>query len=1112
MAPPEAPVDLRAEEADGALLADEAVDLVQRWLAAAARAETREDRRTSERLHRLVADPDGVAFTMQFVDRVIRPDEHDVAADQLHRLAGPGRPLPRFLPPVDRVLLRAGATLAPRLPRLVMPLARRRMRQIVGHLVVDAHGDAMDRHLGRRRAEGYDLNVNLLGEAVLGEREAQRRLDATIGLLADENVDYVSVKISGIAAQLQHWAWDDSVDRISDRLRTVLRAAAERGTFVNLDMEEYHDLELTMAAFCRVLDEDELLASEAGIVLQAYLPDAFDALQRLVAWADARRTRGGAEIKVRLVKGANLAMERVDAAMHGWDPAPHPTKADTDASYKRCLDWALRPEHLRAVRIGVGSHNLFDVAWAALLARHRGVADRVGIEMLEGMAPAQARVIRDELEHLLLYTPVVDPADFDVAISYLFRRLEENAAPGGFLRALGDLEPGSAAFVEQAGSFRRAVERRWQVSTAPRRTVDRSRPEAPWGLAPFRNEPESDPAVPGTRRWALDALARRPAPVRTPMTTDVAAVDDAVARARGAQAEWWARPPAERRAVLRAVADELARRRGDLLTAMVHEGRKTIAQADPEICEAIDFARYDADRADLAHPLGDGRALAREHARFEPLGVVAVVPPWNFPVAIPAGGMLASLAAGNAVLAKPAPEVPRCAELVVECAHAAGVPDDLLQLVRVPEDDVGRHLLTSVDGVVLTGSTETAELFRSWDPATRLFAETSGKNAIVITPHADLDLAVADLVASAFGHAGQKCSAASLAICVGDVATSDRFRRQLVDAVDSLAVGPADDPATTVGPLIGEPNPRLARALTQLDPGEAWLVEPRPLDEAGETWSPGVRTGVAPGSWFHRTECFGPVLGLMSVPDLDEAIRVQNDSAFGLTGGLHSLDPSEVERWVDAVEVGNAYVGRGITGAIVQRQPFGGWKRSSVGPGAKAGGPGYVVQLGTWHPTGPLDRAVWEASDTTWWREVYGAELDPTGLPFESNVQRFRPLPRVGLRVGPSGTDVEVERVRHAAATCGVPLVESHHADEDDAAFAARLPDLGVERVRVVGGVGDEVRRAAAAAWVHLADDPVTADGGVELRTYLREQSVTRTLHRFGNLVGVPSTATTPER
>lgn len=1081
-------------------LGEHAVDLVRHWLRASVDHGRDEDREAAQQLHELIEDPDGVAFTMQFVDRVIRPDDHAVAAGQLQELASSGTPLPQFLSRVDRMLLRAGAALAPRLPAIVMPLARRRMRQIVGHLVVDAHQRALEQHLGRRRSEGFDLNVNLLGEAVLGEDEARRRLRATVDLLADPNIDYVSVKISAVASQLNHWAWDESVARIVERLRLVLREAAGSGTFVNLDMEEYHDLELTVAAFTSVLDEDEFVSSEAGIVLQAYLPDSLPALQQLVDWATERRRRGGADIKVRLVKGANLAMERVDAALQGWVQAPYATKHETDANYKRCLDWVLTPDRTEAVRIGVGSHNLFDVAWAHLLAEQRGVGDRVGIEMLEGMAPAKARTIRSQLGGLLLYTPIVDPTDFDVAISYLFRRLEENAAVGNFMRILGDLEPDTDVFDAEADRFRRSLADRDDVAVGSRRTVDRSQPPEPVGDAPFDNEPETDATVAANRRWALDAIGRDPGPVGTPVTTSVARVDGALARGRAAQREWAARSGDERRSTLRAVADEMARRRADLVAVMVHEGRKTFAQADPEICEAIDFARYYADRAS---ELG-----AHDGAVFSPFGVVAVVPPWNFPLAIPAGGMFAALAAGNAAICKPAPETPRCAELVVECAHAAGVPDDVLQFVRTPEDDVGQRLITGVDAVILTGGTDTADLFRSWKPDLRLFAETSGKNAVVITPNADLDLAVKDLVDSAFGHTGQKCSAASLAICVGEVYESDRFRRQLRDAVESLAVGPPTDPSTVVGPLIGEVNPRLAKAFQEPGRDEDWLVAPEHV--GGDLWRPGVRIGVRPGTWFHHTECFGPVLGLIAVDDLDEAIRVQNASDFGLTGGIQSLDPAEVDHWLDHVEVGNAYVNRHITGAIVRRQPFGGWKRSNVGPGAKAGGPNYVAQLGTWRPVeepGPGSATGWlggaRASDQRWWDQEYGVDHDPTALFCEANILRYRPRPLVGLRIGEDVADVLVDRVRLAAARCGVPLLESAAGDEDAAAFVGRLVELGGDRIRVLGAVTAELRTAAIEHRVHLADDPVTPSGRVELRHYLREQAISRTLHRFGNLVGV---------
>ncbi|MDE0802318.1 MAG: bifunctional proline dehydrogenase/L-glutamate gamma-semialdehyde dehydrogenase [Acidimicrobiales bacterium] len=1030
------------------------------------------------------------------MDRVIRPDDPSVAADQLASLVLGGTPLPSFLDGFDRALLRVGARLAPLLPRLVMPLARRRMRQMVGHLVVDAEPAALETHLGARRDDGFALNVNLLGEAVLGEREADRRLDRTLELLRDPHIDYVSVKISAVASQLNHWAWADCVERICDRLRTIWRAAEGRDTFVNLDMEEYHDLELTVEAFCRVLGEPEFSKTEAGIVLQAYLPDSFPALQRIVAWANERRDQGGADIKIRLVKGANLAMERVDAAMHGWEVATYPSKADTDANYKRCLDWALTTTNIRAVRLGVGSHNLFDIAFAVLAAEERGVADRVEIEMLEGMAPTHARTIKSERDGLLLYTPIVARTDFDVAISYLFRRLEENAATGNFVRSLGDLSPGNAAFAEQEHAFRRALDERWGAASGRRRTLDRQMRD-PRVLDAFENDPETDPTAPSNRAWAMSIVTASPTRPTIDVDDSLLAMEARIATARAGQVGWAALEPGDRRDVLVRIADEMDRRRTDLVAAMVHEGGKTIAQADPEACEAIDFARYYADQA---------MGLDEEHARFVPLGVIAVTPPWNFPVAIPAGGVLAALAAGNSVIFKPAPETPRCAEIVAECCWAAGVPGDVLQFVRAPENAVGRHLITHVDGVVLTGASATADLFRSWKLDLQLFAETSGKNAVVITPNADLDLAVHDLVTSAFGHAGQKCSAASLAICVGDVYRSERFRRQLRDAVESLVVGPGTDLRTTVNGLIAPPGDALRRALTTLDDGEEWLVEPRRIDDA--MWTPGVRLGVGVDSWFHRTECFGPVLGVVRATDLDDAIRIQNASAYGLTGGLQSLDPDEIETWTDRVEVGNAYVNRSITGAIVQRQPFGGWKASSVGPGAKAGGPNYVAQFGTWMPTSSpsvTERDVWLTTalgdDQIWWSEHFGRAHDPTGLFCESNVFRYRPLRAVVLRVA-QGTPTEyVDRVRAAAKRCGVPLVESWAPKESEADFAERLESLDVDRVRALGRVSEAVRQVANRRNIHVAEDPVTASGRAELRHYLREQSISETKHRFGNLV-----------
>jgi RHH-type proline utilization regulon transcriptional repressor/proline dehydrogenase/delta 1-pyrroline-5-carboxylate dehydrogenase len=1083
-------------------LADEAVERVACWLKAAGRGGSRQDQAAVRRLAGVVTDLSATAFAMRFVDRVVRPEDHAVAAGQLASLVA-GSSLPAFLSPLDRALLRAGAWLGPRLPRLVMPVAQRRIRALVGHLVVDSEPERMAAHLRSRAAEGFSLNVNMLGEAVLGDAEAGRRHREVLDTLTQPDVDYVSVKVSAVVSQLNPWDFDGSLERVVEALRPLLRAAAATSppTFINLDMEEYHDLELTTRVFRTLLEEPEFRTTDAGIVLQAYLPDCFDALRNLVDWHNGL-TAGGrraGSIKIRLVKGANLAMERVEAAMHGWPQAPYATKAETDANYKGCLDWVLTPERTASVRIGVASHNLFDVAWADLLAARRGVRHRVEFEMLEGMAPTQAKLLRDDGRGVLLYTPAVAQQDFDVAISYLFRRLEENASDENFIHHLFGLEPASAAFKDEAAKFRSAVAARHSVARVPRRDQDRrAQPEPADPATGFLNEADTDPALPANRTWAQEIVSQPWPGPRTPVTRDITAVDRYVEAAAAAQPAWAARPALERREMLWRVADEMARRRADLAAAMVHEGHKTVAEADPEVSEAIDFARWYSEQALNLN--------GSDLARFEPFGTVLVVPPWNFPVAIPSGGVFAALAAGNAAICKPAPETPGCAEIVAQCCWTAGLPQDLIGFVRTPDDEVGRHLVThpGVDAVILTGAHDTAETFLSWKPEMRLRAETSGKNAMIITPNADIDLAVADLVASAFGHSGQKCSAASLAICVGDTYTSPRLRRQLTDAVNSLKIGPSTDLATTMGPTIKPPEGKLLRALTRLDAGEEWLVAPRRINE--QTWTPGVRLGVRPGSWFATTECFGPVLGLMAATTLHEAIAIQNSSPFGLTGGIHTLDPAEARLWTGTVEVGNAYINRGITGTIVGRQPFGGWKRSSVGPGAKAGGPNYIARLGTWHPVDSgLSDSGWLAaardSDDAAWQGHFGVGHDPSGLFCESNILRYRPLPEMALRAEPDAARRDVERVRSAANRCGVPLIESHARDETTAEFTARLTTLGVPRLRVLGTCSHELRTAANTAGIHIADDPVTAEGRIELLHYLREQAISRTIHRYGNVL-----------
>ena len=436
-------------------LEDEVVALVRAWLDAAAEFPVES---SAARLADLLRDEDGLAFTSRFIDGVIRPEDERVAARTLIEL---GQSIPGFVPAHLRAAMKAGTAAARVSPALVIPVVRRVLRQLVGHLLIDATDARLGSAIAKLRTDGVRLNLNLLGEAVLGPAEAARRLAGTKSLLARPDVDYVSIKVSSVVAPHSAWAFDETVAHVVERLQPLYRQAATSSTpkFINLDMEEYHDLGVTLEVFQTLLDRPELRDLEAGIVLQAYLPDSLDAMIRLQTWATGRRLAGGAPVKVRIVKGANLAMERVDASMHGWPLATWGSKQESDTHYKRVVDYALRPEHIDAVRIGVAGHNLFDVAFAWLLAGRRGVRSGVDFEMLLGMAQGQAEVVRRETGGLLLYTPVVRPQEFDVAIAYLIRRLEEGASQENFMSAIFEIDENEALVRPGTRPLRRLVAR-----------------------------------------------------------------------------------------------------------------------------------------------------------------------------------------------------------------------------------------------------------------------------------------------------------------------------------------------------------------------------------------------------------------------------------------------------------------------------------------------------------------------------------------------------------------------------------------------------------------------------------------------------------------------------
>ena len=1091
-------------------LALTAISRTKELMAQSDKSRDRREKANRKRVARLFKDPQAIEATITLTDEVMRISSVK-SSSRIFRRAAKKASIVGF-GPINGIGLHAIGILSYILPAPVVAAVHQRVRALSKDLILASESEKLSKHLIKRTEKGISLNINVLGEAVLGDHEAELRFQSILEMMRRPEVNYISVKLSSIVAQLIIIDIEGSIDRVSEKMRILYRDAIKHGVFVNLDMEEYRDLPMTVAAFMRVLDEDEFAAMKAGIVLQAYLPESHHFFGELVTWAKNRFEKSGGTIKVRLVKGANLAMERAEAELHGWSPAPYQSKSDVDASFARLVDAALRPEHSKAVRIGIASHNLFHMTWALEVAKARGVIEQIDIEMLEGMANAEALAVTRAGQPVLLYAPVTRKDDFAAAAAYLVRRLDENTSDENYLKAAFEISKNPEKFAEQEERFLNSISERHAITTESLRHIEHALTS---GFA-FENERNADPTEPVFIASVTKAIKKVKAvkDQEIPLViagkeiftkgqeegTDpsddgkvwyhysvgsIADVDNAIATAKSAQIQWSSLTIEERTTILFKAATAMQRSTPETIAVMSRDAGKTVAEADPEVAEAIDFARFYA-------------TAAQNFGESTPLGTILVVPPWNFPYAIPMGGVCAALAAGNSVILKPAPETVATAWEIVSHLWAGGVPKDVLQFLPMLDDESGKYLVThtGIDGLILTGSFDTASLFTSWRPEINLMAETSGKNAVLITACADIDAAVKDLVQSAFGHAGQKCSAASIAIVDTNIYNDPAFIRQLKDAVESLKVGAGWDFATTVGPIIRPAEVALTRALTQLEQGETWLVEPRQLDDAGLQWRPGVKLGVKAKSWSHQNEWFGPVLAVIESPDFNTGINWQNDTDFGLTAGIQSLDEKECEEWINRIEAGNIYVNRGITGAIVNRQPFGGWKRSAVGPNAKAGGLNYVNTLRNWPAVTNLEAAVYGVN--SWWAKIGSQAIDRSGLIVEKNFQRYRHyLAPILVVVDESTSQAEKSLIHHISETTGAETIFTTDLNEVTQKFS---------RVRWLASSKPPIYELLQRG-ISVDHRPVAQRGDIEAPRWLIEQSVSITYHRYGNPNGGPKPA-----
>ncbi|HEY9825023.1 MAG TPA: L-glutamate gamma-semialdehyde dehydrogenase, partial [Stenomitos sp.] len=766
----------------------------------------------------------------------------------------------------------------------------------------------------------------------------------------------VSVKLTAFYSQFDPLDEVGSRQRVGNRIRTLLRHADSRNVSVHFDMEQYVYKTVTLETLKALLMEPEFRdRANIGLTLQAYLRDSYQDLHSLIEWAKLR----GTPVTVRLVKGAYWDQEIIQAAQRGWPQPVYAHKASTDANYERMTQLLL--ENHEVLHAAIGSHNVRSQAKAIAITKALQIpAQHFELQVLYGMADKLAKVMAEQGHRVRVYCPY---GELIPGMAYLIRRLLENTANSSFLKQSGEgqaMETLLAAPVVPP-------EDQAPPHTAP---TPHHTPDSDYALAHLRQQAQQafttvqqqlgkqywplingEPTLAPTTNSSVNPSNPEEIVGKVGQATEEMA-QTAIAAAKAAFPQWMKTPVQERASILRRAADLMTQRRQELAVWMVLEVGKALREADAEVSEAIDFCRYYAAEMERLDAGYDRNLPGETNAYgYRPRGVAVVISPWNFPLAIPTGMVVAALVAGNCTILKPADPATVIAAKLSEILVEAGMPPGVFQYLPGPGSTLGPYLTQHPDVhlIAFTGSqnvgcqiyADAAILQPGQHHLKRVIAEMGGKNAIIIDQSADLDQAIAGVIKSAFGYSGQKCSACSRAIVLDSI--YDTFVQRLIEAAKSLNIGEAAHPATTVGPVVSDKARNGILGFIAQGKEEAKLALSLPVPEKGYFVSPTIFIDVPTNGVLAQEEIFGPVLAVIRAKSFAEALAIANNTRYALTGGLYSRTPEHIEQAKNDFEVGNLYINRNITGAIVDRQPFGGFKLSGVG--SKAGGRDYLLQF-----------------------------------------------------------------------------------------------------------------------------------------------------------------------
>ena len=875
----------------------------------------------------------------------------------------------------DQDLAFISSGLGKALPSVMVKNIKKQITQVARMFITGSNVQEALSLLSKNWERGLAFSMDILGEATLSEKEAEFYQKAYLDMMdqlisaqktwpKQERLEQdsfgkipainISIKASSLFSQIKVEAWEYSKKHLKDSLRPLFQKAVQNFIFINLDMEYYKYKNLFLEIFKELLMEEELKNyPHFGIVIQAYLKDSFEDLKQLEKFSKKR----GQKLTVRLVKGAYWDSEFLLARQKNWPIPVWTKKEETDANFEKCLAWLF--EKSQNIKIAVGSHNIRSVACA--LAYHEKYPNKsLEFQVLYGMAEGLARSLKEKSYLVRLYCTV---GDLIPGMSYLVRRLLENSANQSFiLNSFVKNQSPEVLLAPPKFLQTEKLEQKNKTSFSNFPILDFSlkenREKFQKALEYWKSKfPVEVPLILNGKEEKSEPLFKRENPsqpeqiISQSFFSTTAQAETAITVTSGFFEEWKEQSPKYRLSCLKKLASQMEQKLFELSALQVFEVGKSWSEAVADVTEAIDFCNYYAEAYEkLAVPqLTDETAGEESFLHYEAIGLTAVIAPWNFPLAILTGMTVAPLVCGNTVIIKPAEQSPLIAFELAKLLLASGFPKESFAFLPGQGEKIGDYLVKhpKVSLISFTGSFEvgsqiiknTSYISKEQKDIKKCIVEMGGKNAIVIDSSADLDEAVSGVLDSAFAFQGQKCSACSRLIILEDI--YEKFIQRFLPAIESLVIINPEDPSSSLGPLIDKDS--FERVKNFIKTESSFKLYSSSIESSAYFSSPLVYLSKNLDSNLMQEEFFAPILACYKVENLELAIQALNQTKFGLTAGFYSRHPGHIEKFKSQVEVGNLYINRNCTGAIVKRHPFGGRKMSGLG--SKTGGKEYLKQF-----------------------------------------------------------------------------------------------------------------------------------------------------------------------